>query len=580
MPSLLRLHRLSQSPRGRLTSHFFNSMFDFGALTPAGSDALTHWLLGVVGGVIAIGLGATRVYAAKYAALSGSHSPQPYRIAVLGDDLFLIALPMLLVGLLTVLINQSLFPDERDFRILGPLPIRRPLIFATKLTALFSFVAVVVGVLHLALSPLMLLTSIGRHSEHGVIERLSAWLIASITGCIFAVLVVAALTGIVTLVLSRTRLHALTAVSRSLLLAGLVVCLPFVFRLANAGASMAGQAPWLIVVPPAWFVGLEHMLLDTSDDWALRLAAVALTATATSAAIVAGVYVLLFQRFEHLLLRPPSTSTFELPRNPISAWSKGNAVGGARSQPGRGVSHFISATLGRSQLHQAVLLGLSACGVALALNRLVGANWTFSRPAAQPNGFLLYVSFWAPFAVMFVAGISMRAAIALPMNHRANWIFQLTEADRTRAGEMRAVDRVVTLYTVGLPVALAVVVLWTVLPPTKAVIAVTLVALIGRVFIHAVLIDWRRIPFTCSYMPGKRMVVFTLVPGFAAFVLFISFSVLLVHTALKRPIYALIIGTTLAAVSLLLRHNRIAEWQQTPLMFDDELPDQPLQLGL
>ena len=579
MPSLLRLPRLSQSPRGRLTSHFFASLFDFGVLTPAGSDALTHWLLGAVGGLIAIGLGATRVYAGKYAALSGSHSPEPYRIAVLGDDLFLVGLPMLLVGLLTVLINQALFPDERDFRILGPLPIRRPLIFATKLTALFSFIGVVVAVLHIALSPLMLMTSIGRHSEHGVIDRLGAWLIASVTGCIFAVLVVAAMTGVVTLVLSRTRLHALTAISRSLLLAGLVVCLPFVFRLPNAGASMAGQAPWLIVVPPAWFVGLEHVLLDTSENWALRLAAVALAATAISAAIVAGVYVLLFQRFEHLLLRPPSASPFEFPRNPIGS-SRRKDSSASESQACRGVSRFISATLRRSQLHQGVLLGLSACGVALALNRLVGVNWTFSPPAVQPDSFLLYVSFWAPFAVMFVAGISMRAAIALPMNHRANWIFQLTEADATRGGEMRAVDRVVTLYTVGLPVAFALAVLWTVLPPTKAVIAVTLVALIGRVFVHGVLIDWRRIPFTCSYMPGKRMLVFTLVPGFAAFVLFISFSVLLVHTALKRPVYALIIATGLAALSLLLRRSRIAEWQQTPLMFDDELPDQPLQLGL
>jgi len=145
--------RLLQRPEARLTAHFFGAMFDFGILTPQGADSFTHMLLGGVGSLIAVGLGATRVYAAKYAALSGNATAEPYRKAVLGDDLFLIGLPMLLVGLVTILVSHSVFPDERDFRILGPLPVQRALIVRAKIGALLLFTGMFVGVIHIALAP-------------------------------------------------------------------------------------------------------------------------------------------------------------------------------------------------------------------------------------------------------------------------------------------------------------------------------------------------------------------------------------------------------------------------------------------
>ena len=37
--------------------------------------------------------------------------------------MLIIGLPMLLVAFVTLLVSHSLFPDERDFRILGPLPV-------------------------------------------------------------------------------------------------------------------------------------------------------------------------------------------------------------------------------------------------------------------------------------------------------------------------------------------------------------------------------------------------------------------------------------------------------------------------
>jgi len=114
----------------------------------------------------------------------------------------------------------------------------------------------------------------------------------------------------------------------------------------------------------------------------------------------------------------------------------------------------------------------------------------------------------------------------------------------------------------------------------QAAIATLVAAFVGGVFVHAILLEWRRIPFTCSYMPGKRLIVYTVVLGFAAFVLFAAAGVRLVRAALYATEMAIAIGLVLLVIAAILRRKRIAEWKETPLMFEDELPDQPLQLGL
>jgi hypothetical protein len=577
---------IGRRPECRLTAHFFAAMFDFGILTPAGSDSFIHMLLGAIGALIAIGLGATRVYAAKYAALSGGATPDPYRVAVLGDDLFLTGLPMLLGALLTVLVSQSTFPDERDFRILGPLPVRRFVIVGAKFAALFAFAGMFVTVIHIGLTPMMLLTSLSRFREHAVLWRVGAWMVSSLAASLFSVLAITAATGIFMLVLSRSRLHSLTALTRSVMLATLVLCVPFVFHLPGLGDSMSDRDQWLMFLPPAWFVGLQRLFLGATDPWFVRLAAIAIGALVVASSIVAAVYIILFRHFERLLLRPPSVSRgwfqrTDSARSNATSHSTRQSTRVARSPAFRAVHRFTTATLARSQLHQAVVLGLSACGLALATNGLVGSELVSRLEADEPaSAVLINAATWAPFALMFVCGISIRAAVALPMTHHANWIFRLTESDDGRREQMRAVNQVVTAYVVGLSIAVTAPLLWLVLGAADAIMAAVIIGSMGLVFVHVVLLDWRRIPFTCSYLPGKRLLAHTLVLGFAAFVLFTLAGTLLVHIALVRPAFGPAVAALLLTIAWVLRRRRFAMWKETPLIFDDDLPDQPLQLGL
>ena len=551
--------RFTERAEWRLTEHFFRAMFDFGFLSELGADSFKRALVASVGGFVAFGFLLTRTYMVKYAVLWSTGTPERYQRALLGDDMMIIGLPMLLVAFVTLLVSHSLFPDERDFRILGPLPVLRLVVFRAKLGALLMFTGLFTTAAHVSLVPLMLLTSLNPWGEGSVILRLAAWAIASLTASAFAILTIAAVVGILVLALSRSRLQSLSTIMRSVVLGLLVVCLPLVSHLPSLGAPLSRGDAWMVLVPPAWFLGFERVMQGSPDPGLARLALIGIVAAVVVAAIVAATYIVLFRHFERLMIRPAPTSPPWWRRDRLASRSR-------TAPPFRGVFGFTIATLGRSQLHQGVLVGLSACGVGLATIILTSARLTTSASIV-------------PFLLMFACGVGVRAALALPIEHRANWIFQVTEDHATRREQMRAVDRVVMTYVIGVPLVAAAPLLWMALGP-RAWLAAIVAASIGLAFVHVVLLDWRRIPFTCSYLPGKRFIGHSALIGVAACLLFTVISSGLVRTALSSANQGLVIAGALIVIGLWLRERRLATWTKTPLMFEDEFPDQMLQLQL
>ncbi len=288
-------------------------------------------------------------------------------------------------------------------------------------------------------------------------------------------------------------------------------------------------------------------------------ALIGLAATLLTAAIVAVTYVVLFREFERLMLRPAPTS--------VPWWRRDRLATRSGVAPAfTGAYRFTLATIGRSQLHQGVLVGLSACGVGVATIFLTSAS-------------VMTSALFVPFVLMFACGVAARAALALPIEYRANWIFQVTEDQTTRREQLRAVDRVVTTYVLGVPLTAAVPLLWMTLGP-GALLPAAVVAAVGLVFVHIVLLDWRRIPFTCSYLPGKRFIGHSALIGVASCVLFTVTGGGFVRAAMTDTTMGIVIAGALLVIGYGLRERRLFTWKKTPLMFEDEFPDQPLQLQL
>ena len=553
-----------------LTRHFFTSLFDFGFLSDDGAESLKRTLLGALAVVIAAGLLLTRVFMAKYAALSAG-SPEDYARAVVADHAFLIAIPMWCVAAAVGLVGHSLFPDRTDFRILMAEPLSPLTIFTAKLASLLLFVSLFVAASHIALVPLTALTLMGNLKTGAIVTAAMAFGASSLSGSLFAALAIVAVQGLLALWAPRARLLAFSGSVRSILMGVLVLSLPLVARLPATADAFAAKAWWLRWAPPAWFVGLERWLIG-DVGWAV-LAAQASVATVLVLLISVASYVLLYRGFDRVMLEAASTRAGSRRSNSLDRW-----VG--RSPVQHAVGRFVGLTLRRSILHQGLVVALVAASGGFVLNSLVAADgWSVPLDLRRRSPFLLTI-LWAPMAMMFLAIPSIRLALSVPLDLRSNWIFRMTEDDAGRVEVAAANVRIVLMLGVALPLALLAPVQWWVLG-LLAVRVVALEALIGWVVVEWMLSDWRRIPFTCSYIPGKGFVPQMFVKGFASYLIFTTLTMLVLRASLAHPAIAIAIGAIAGIAAGTLRRQRRRDAPLTALMFDDELPTDvnPLRLN-
>jgi hypothetical protein len=115
----------------------------------------------------------------------------------------------------------------------------------------------------------------------------------------------------------------------------------------------------------------------------------------------------------------------------------------------------------------------------------------------------------------------------------------------------------------------------------RAIPATAVAFFAGVVLVELEMREWRRIPFTCSYMPGKRFVGLTALIGFASFVVFTTAGSGLVWLSRRGPGFWMIVMGILVAVAWQSRRRRVRLTRQTALIFEDSVPSEvePLQLS-
>ena len=569
---------LDDRPWYQLTTHFFVGLFDFGILSDAGADAVRRMLFGMVAVTMSVGLLLARMYLQKYAALSEKFydwgkgyqlNQEPYRLATLGDGALVIALPMLLVGFVVVLVSNSLFPNETDCRVLLPLQVSKRLLFATKALAvmLFSSVFAVAG--HAAMMPLVLLMGNSRWSDQGLVARLIAYGLASLSASIVTAMMIIAVAGVLLIAVPRSRLQAASIAFRGACLCALVLVIPLAGRLPTTGSLIARESPLFYLVPPVWFLGVEELLLGTTTTYFVHLARIAALVGATSLVVAVGSYLYLYQRLERVVLRPAVSDRSPRPRIRFFRHLGRNTAA---------IAPFINATLKRSPFHQGVFVIIAAGGAGAVLNSFI-SDW-HAGALSNADEPLMATVIWAVFVLVFALNVAVRAALVLPLELRANWIFRMTEDEGTRAEEISAVVRTLVVLAVVLPLAVLFPLEWALLG-SSAIHCTSIAALCGLVLVELHMTEWRRIPFTCSYEPSRQLMWQTMVIGAAAFVAFTVIGPRLVWYSIRHPVGWLTLMIVLAAVLLYLRRQRLWMSRRASLMFEDVLPNEvePLRLS-
>jgi len=406
------------------------------------------------------------------------------------ERLFL-ALTMLVIGLFAVLGWDSIFPDKRDLLVLSPLPVKPRTVFRAKLAALGYAMALLVLALNVftgLLWPAIFAPAAGFLS---LARTYAAFWICMLAAGAFLFFAVLTLQGIASQLLPRQlflRSSAFIQVAAFCLLLG-----DFAMEPWGVTASVL-HSPATYNLPSYWFLGLFQELSGASGPLQPVFAGLAQRAALALGLVFCGACASLLLFYLRMLGRVveapdilPSSRRWNLPI-PASA-----SLTGA-------VTLFAVRTLLRSRTHRVILSFYCGVGITFAVPYAFALfkNGGLALDASSNAGPLLAVSFLLLCAM--VAGL--RNVASMPIALRANWIFRITELSAPSA-YLLAIRR--ALFVCGvLPVWIASgVFLCAFLPWTMVAQHLVVLALLGGLLVELCLYSFRKIPFTCSYLPGK-----------------------------------------------------------------------------
>ena len=425
------------------------------------------------------------------------------------DTLSLTAMAICLTGLLLAALWQAIFPSLRDYLALAGLPVSGADIFQAKFVALSIVYLVFVAVLLLPASFVLWATA-GTPIINGAV-------IVGATSFVFF-----GLTGMQGLLLN---LLPARAFERAMVWLQAVL----------AAVSLGG-----------FFVAMwkGHLLLRgfVLPAWAVFGAPL----------FAAAIYGVSFHRYKRIVLETVA------------------ARGGAkldwisrlsRDPREQAVLSFLWQTVQRSRVHRLVVLVYAG----LSLAWLMQASVTVLTGNPREHERLLFSVY--PLALLMITIGGMRHLFALPAELRANWMFQITEREG-RAAWMRGVEKFV--FACGIvPVTLLGAVLvsrmggW-IVACAWAVAA----ALFGAIVFERLFLNWKKLPFTCSYVPGKQPLLITasLYVSTLPVLLILSF---IVYESATNPATFLVFVLIELAVWRSIRARRLAMWGVLPLEYRD-----------
>jgi CubicO group peptidase (beta-lactamase class C family) len=338
----------------------------------------------------------------------------------------------------------------------------------------------------------------------------AAWWLTMIAAGTFIFGLVMALQGLAMQLLPRrTFLRA-----SSFLQLGAFAVIVSVYCLQSAAgppALVAAQLPMidggslLAWSPSFWFLGLFQQLSGSPAFGILATRAwvalgLVLLATATA-------YGLSYYRTLRRIAEEPV-----IPPRPRAIRAAGWLPSFGHGLPAA-VVQFSVRTLLRSPQHRVILafylgMGFAATIFFLSLPRAreIAEQASAATLAAAPMGYPWNeVSGWmiaSSVLMMVFSAIGTRLAFALPLDLRANWIFRTTPPHDAR--EYLTARRRAMLAVGVLPVWTVMAVLLLSVWPWRAALGHLIVlGLLGAIFAEVGLRGAQKIPFTCSYLPGK-----------------------------------------------------------------------------
>ncbi|HEY3974549.1 MAG TPA: hypothetical protein VGM18_16210 [Candidatus Sulfotelmatobacter sp.] len=457
--------------------------------------------------------------------------------AALPDEYFFIVLSMTVTGAVAVWRWDAIFPDRRDYINLVPLPIATRTIFFANLVAvvfLGGLVAFDVNAVSCILFPAVVAATQMKFFffvKFGAVHAIGVLL-----SSLFSFFAVFSVLGLLMAMLPPSAFRRGSAYARGLVVIYLVALLCTTAAVPNSLRHLRGNAPgWAFLLPSCWFLGLCQWMRGRATPAMIELARLTFPLIGGVVVVAFCAYVAGYRR--HFVRISELTESVSAPGRNRRADAGDSILGHLsrlllRTAFQIGGFSFVWKTLRRSEAHRLVMTAVAGLGLVLSSQALMDAteNATSARQAAlSPDALSI------PFILTFLVVAGLRLVFELPVELRANWLFQLMIDSDQRECERLARNVILTfvlpcVFFIAFPVY-AYLEGWLI-----ASLHTLLVGTWAVLLTNILLVRFRKLPFTCTLPLFKQhSIVILLSFGFGFLIYALSTSEF-EATALREPL--------------------------------------------
>jgi CubicO group peptidase (beta-lactamase class C family) len=339
------------------------------------------------------------------------------------------------------------------------------------------------------------------------------------------------------------------------------------FALMDAQGS--GALSWS---PSYWFLGLMQQLRGSSA--LAPLAPRAWIGLAVALSVTAVAYALSYFRTLRKIVEEPDI----MPGARRVGWLPRFGIA-----PQTAIVQFAIRTLLRSRQHRVILAFYMAIGFAMTIFLLQSPAVTeriLETVVVDPLQEVSIPILASTLIMMISCVVGTRVLFSMPMDLRANWVFRITSG--LDGAQYLAASRRALL-------ALSVAPLWigsaalcfSLWPWRQAAAHIVALALFAVALTDLCTYAFRKIPFTCSYLPGKSQVHLVIL-GALGLLYFTLFAVRFERDVLSTTAGQVTLVGTLLMVAVVARWRSVALAKEDAgwLLFEDAPADEILVLGL
>ena len=493
------------------------------------------------------------------------------------DHYFYVLYSFVSMGAVSIFAWDLLFPDLLDLFVLSPLPIAGTRLFSSRIVAACLFL----GVFLLGSSALGAIFFPLLSEAPGLPRHLLAHVLAVLGSGAFAAAWILSVQAVMVTVIgerfSRAISPFLQGISMMLLLTILLL-----FPVSSQFLEVLVNQPAARYFPPFWFLGVYETLLAGSSSLPvfIGLAKAGCVALAAVFALTIVSYPLAYRRRMRYLIEGSETfDTRNLAVIPIYRLLHAILL---RNAMQRGIYHFISCSLLRTQRHRVYMAMYGGLGLALLLacTVLLRVSHGHLGLVVSPDGLRAAVpiaAFWT------IAGL--RTAFLSPTDRRGGWIFRVI-LGRPTSAQLGTTVRWILPCVLGLTLGM-VALINRVAPPElrgwnslscQVLVAVGLCLLLT----DALFLKVRTIPFTGEARAPATNLAFVLLQYFGFFpplvLLWVGLEPWLEASVWHVVGMVAVIGAV--HLALLRIHSKDAEYHANLIDLDEDEEEFPQRLGL